>query len=43
MHEDVLKIEKRGLGTNNLIRRGVEVRVNIAGGGSRFGSYGIGP
>ena len=40
MHEDVLKIEKRGLG-NNLSGRRVEVRVSIAGGGRRLRSYGI--
>ena len=42
MHVDVLQVEKRGL-SNNLIGRRVEVRVSIAGGGSRFRSYGIGP
>ena len=42
MHEYVLKFEKWGLG-NNLIVRRVEVRVSIAGGGSRLRSYGISP
>ena len=42
VHEDVLKIENRRVG-NDLTGRGVEVRVNFAGGRSRFGSYSVGP
>lgn len=42
VHEDVLKIENRRVG-NDLTGRGVEVRVNFAGGRSRFGGYSVGP
>lgn len=42
MHEDILKIEKRGLG-NRLGGRRVEVGVSIASGGSRLRGYGISP
>lgn len=42
VHEDILKIENRGLGYS-LGGRRVEVGVSIAGIGSRLGCYGIGP